>query len=459
MADQRITDLTEIYGDDLADGDLFEVVDVDDTSGPNAGAGGENKRITRAELVAGLATRYDWDGSATLNLSSNLNVRYVGLSGTLTTSRACHLPLANSVPAGSTITVADEAGSVTATNNMLVRPATGSSDTIEGYFNATGSPTPTAAQVQVVRTRIAYSSVTCISDGTSKWSIVNRKPAVDIQTFTANGTWQRPLGFSQARIILFGGGGGGASGRRGTTGATGGGGGGGAGGVTVVDVPLTDLPDATYTVTVGASAAGGAARTSTNNGANGTTGNVTWFSASDKYTAGGGGAGQGGTTSAGTGGTGGAGMIPGAAGGGGEGANGEQGGTQTNVLTSVPIIAPGGGGGGGYNSNGTTGFAGGTGGNTSGGVGTNSAGLAGGTAGATTPTAGGAGTAPTDISAGLIAGGSGGGGGGSANGATASAGGAGAAPGGGGGGGGGSNNANSGAGAAGARGAVVIICW
>lgn len=453
MADQRITDLTEIYGDDLADGDLFEVVDVSDTSGPNAGAGGENKRITRAELVAGLATRYDWDGAA--NITAAANVRYVGLTGTLSVTRSVRLPLASAVPAGAMFTVADESGSVTASFNLVVRPTSGSSDTIDGYYDAVGSPTPTAAEVQVVRIRAAYGSVSLVSDGTSKWSIVNRKPAVDIQTFTANGTWQRPLGFSQARIILFGGGGGGASGRRGTTGVTYGGGGGGAGGVTVVDVPLTDLPDASYTVTVGASAAGGAARTSTNNGANGTAGNVTWFSASDKYTAGGGGAGQGGTTSSANGGGGGAGMIPGAPGGSGDGIDGTAGGF--NI--AVPIIAPGGGGGGGWNSNGSIGSAGGGGGNTSGGVGTNSAGLAGGTAGTTTPTAGGAGAAPTDISAGLIAGGAGGGGGGSSNGATASAGGAGAAPGGGGGGGGGSNNANSGAGAAGARGAVVIICW
>jgi len=456
MADQRISDLEIITGAELATGDLFEVVDVNDTSGANAGGGGENKRITRAELVAGLASRHDWDGTATLNLSSYPNVRYVGLSGTLTTSRPCHLPLANSVPAGSTITVADEAGSVTATNQMLVRTATGSSDTIEGYFNAVGSPTPTAARVQVVRTRNAYSSVTVISDGISKWSIVNIKPAMDIQTFTANGTWQRPLGFTQARIILFGAGGGGGSGRRGTSGTTYGGGGGGSGGVTVVDVPLSDLPDASYTVTVGASAAGGTARTSTSNGANGTAGNTTWFSASNLWTAAGGGfGGGGGSAAAGSGGAGGAGMIPGAGGGSGDGGYGNAGAVGTYP---VPIIAPGAGGGGGFNSAGV-GFAGGDGGNSSGGVGTNSVGLAGGTAGTTTPSAGGAGTAPTTISAGLIAGGAGGGGGGTSNAATASAGGAGAAPGGGGGGGGGSNNANSGAGGAGGRGACIIICW
>jgi hypothetical protein len=458
MADQKITDLTEIYGDDLADGDLFEVVDVSDTSGPNAGAGGENKRITRAELVAGLATRYDWDGAANLQPTA-ANVRHVVLTGTLASSRNCRLPLANAVPAGAVFTFTDASGSITPSVLVFVRTSSGSSDTIDGFFDAAGSPTPTAAQVQIVRLRVPYSSVSLISDGTSKWSITNIKPAVDVQTFTANGTWQRPLGYSQARIILFGGGGGGASGRRGTSGATGGGGGGGAGGVTVVDVPLTDLPDATYTVTVGASAAGGAARTSTNNGANGTAGNVTWFSASNLWTAAGGGGGSAGTINGGGPGVGGAGMIPGAAGGTGDGSNGNQGGVQVGTVTSVPIIAPGGGGGGGWNSNGSTGFAGGTGGNTSGGVGTSSVGLAGGNAGTTTPTAGGAGTAPTTISAGFIGGGAGGGGGGSANGGTASAGGAGAAPGGGGGGGGGSNNANSGAGAAGARGACIIICW
>jgi hypothetical protein len=453
MADQKISDLTAIVGDDLADDDLFEVVDVDDTSGPNAGAGGENKRITRAELVAGLATRYDWDGAATLNAAAN--VRHVLLTGTLAAGRTLRLPLANAVPAGAVFTFTDASGSITPSFNVTIRVVSGSSDTIDGFFDAAGSPTPTAAEVQYLRLRAAYSSASLMSDGTSKWSITNRKPAVDVQTFTANGTWQRPLGFTQARIILFGGGGGGGSGRRGTTGVTYGGGGGGSGGVTVVDVPLSDLPDASYTVTVGASAAGGAARTSTNNGATGTAGNVTWFSASTLWTAAGGGGGGGGSSTTGaSGGAGGAGMIPGVGGGTGDGGYGNPGGGGF----SVPVIAPGAGGGGGWNS-GTAGFGGGAGGNSSGGVGTNSVGLAGGTGGATTPTAGAAGTAPTDISAGLIAGGAGGGGGGTSNSATASAGGAGAAPGGGGGGGGGSNNANSGAGAAGARGACIIICW
>lgn len=449
MADQRITDLTEIYGDELADGDLFEVVDVNDTSGPNAGAFGENKRITRAELVAGLATRQSWDGTGNTTFSDNS--RYLGLTTALAAGRTLRLPLASAVPAGSMLTFADEIGGITASFNVTIRVSAGSSDTIDGFFDATGSPTPTAAQVQLCRLRAAYSSVSLMSDGTSKWSIVNRKPAVDIQSFTANGTWQRPLGFSQARIILFGGGGGGGSGRRGTTGDTYGGGGGGAGGVTVVDVPLDDLPDATYTVTVGASAAGGAARTSTNNGLAGTAGNVTWFSASTLWTAAGGAAGSGGTTIAGDFGAGGAGTVIGA-----DGGSSTFAGSKGTSPTSV--ISPGGGGGGGLHSGGV-GTTGGAGGSTSGGVGTNSVGLAGGTAGTTGPGAGGAGTAPTTISAGLIAGGAGGGGGGTSNSATASAGGAGAAPGGGGGGGGGSNNANSGAGAAGARGACYIICW
>jgi hypothetical protein len=51
----QITDLSALTGADLADDDLFEVVDISDTT---MAASGTNKKITRAELAIGLgATR------------------------------------------------------------------------------------------------------------------------------------------------------------------------------------------------------------------------------------------------------------------------------------------------------------------------------------------------------------------------------------------------------------------
>lgn len=54
MADTKISAYTAITGANTATGDLFEIVDVSDTS---FGAGGTNKSITRDELKKGLAPR------------------------------------------------------------------------------------------------------------------------------------------------------------------------------------------------------------------------------------------------------------------------------------------------------------------------------------------------------------------------------------------------------------------
>jgi hypothetical protein len=461
MTDKKISELTALTGANLADGDLFTVVDVSDTTTDPAGAAGSNKKITRQELVAGLAGRSSWDGTGTYSMAAT--DRYVGQTGTLSAGRTFRLVRANAVPAGAQVTVADESGTCSQSLQLAIRcsAAVGAADTIDGYFDSTsnGGTTDTS---QFPRLKAPYSSVTLVSDGSSKWTVVSIKPAIDIQVFTANGTWLRPLGFSNARIILFGGGGGGGSGRRSAAGGNAyGGGGGQAGGVTVVDVPLADLPNASYTVTVGAAVNAVAGRTTNLDGLTGTNGNPTWFSAADKWTARGGEAGSGGLSTGGgnPGSARGNGMTVGAAGGTGDGSYGVQGGGSGGTYVGASVVAPGGGGGGGYHLAGTA-FAGGTGGNSSGGVGTDSAGVAGGTAGANTGAAGGSGTAITTISTNMIGGSAGGGGGGgAASGTAGGAGGAGAAPGGGGGGGAGGVNANSGAGGGGARGAAIIICW
>lgn len=80
--------------------------------------------------------------------------KYVAQTGTMSASRAFTLPAANSVSGGYAITIADESGTVSAINTIVVTRA--GSDTIEGgttHTLATG-----------------YSSVTLYSDGSSKWT-------------------------------------------------------------------------------------------------------------------------------------------------------------------------------------------------------------------------------------------------------------------------------------------------
>ncbi len=81
---------------------------------------------------------------------------YLGQIGTLTTARGATLPAAGSVPAGTLITIADESGTVTATNELYAVPS--GADTINGtgFFEITA----------------AYGSATFLSDGVSKWTVV-----------------------------------------------------------------------------------------------------------------------------------------------------------------------------------------------------------------------------------------------------------------------------------------------
>lgn len=54
MADAKITDLAALSSTDLADGDLFVVVDVSDTS---MAATGTNKKILLSSLLAAIQRR------------------------------------------------------------------------------------------------------------------------------------------------------------------------------------------------------------------------------------------------------------------------------------------------------------------------------------------------------------------------------------------------------------------
>jgi hypothetical protein len=113
----------------------------------------------------------------------------------------------------------------------------------------------------------------------------------NVQTFTAGGTWTKPTGVTNVRVIAIGGGGGGGSGRKGALASARTG---GAGGLRANYIDTT-FSASTVTVTIGTGGAGGASQTTNStNGNNGTAGNDTTFGA--YLTSYGGWAGTGGST-------------------------------------------------------------------------------------------------------------------------------------------------------------------
>jgi hypothetical protein len=268
---------------------------------------------------------------------------------------------------------------------------------------------------------------------------------VDVQTFTASGTYTKPAGVSTVQVEAIGGGGGGGGGARRASGTLSTGGSGGSGGAaTKVTLPAA-LVGATETVTVGTGGAGAAATTANDtNGAAGTGGGNSTFGT--KVRAGGGGGGGGGSStgastvgSTGTGthngGTGATSSATGAAGSTGNSGAAAGGGSGGGIATTPANTA----GGAGQGPSTTTGTTAGTAGTSGGGTGGNGS---------------------TSIAAGLPIGGPSGGGGGSSTTAAGGAGGNGAGYGSGGGGGGAAlNGQNGGAGGAGQPGIVVVTSW
>lgn len=96
-----------------------------------------------------------------VGVTVSAGVQYIGQTGTMSASRAVTLPAASSVPRGSCITVADESGSTTATNTLVLTRA--GSDAINGATTFT---------IGVVG---GYDWAKVCSDGTSKYTVVGFK--------------------------------------------------------------------------------------------------------------------------------------------------------------------------------------------------------------------------------------------------------------------------------------------
>ena len=335
------------------------------------------------------------------------------------------------------------------------------------YFTGTDTATVTditTAGREILSTASSGTNgqvLTSSGGGAPTWTTVSGGGgggAIDVQAYSADGTWTKPAGAQFVEVIAIGGGGGGGSGRLGAPASTrGGGAGGGGAGITRWMVPAAAL-GATVAVTVGQGGAGGAPQlTSGVNGNAGSPGTAATFGAHVYASGGFGGAGGAGTSAP----IGGAGasasIIPGGVGG-----NGGAGATGSPTVGASALGAAGGGGGGSVTS-GNTQQAG-----ANGGAGSpflaGASALAGGAGGATGGTAGAVGTS---TSSSQPFGGGGGGGGGANHAAAGSApggdGGDGGSFGAGGGGGGGGTTSTasgqSGEGGAGANGIVYVITY
>lgn len=307
--------------------------------------------------------------------------------------------------------------------------------------------------------------------------------SVDVQTFTADGTWTKPSGCTLVKVICIGNGGGGGGGCGGSAGVIRIGGTGGGGGAISERIFLASDLGATEAVTVIAGATGGPGGSSALGGPGQVVATPTTFGS--HLSAYGGGSGVGNTTNnltggggGGTAGSGGSGALTSSLGGapqtatnaaglGGQGSGNAVGqpgktsesggaaggGTQPTLAGKggTAQYGAGGGGAGGSISAANAGIAGGD-----GGAGNSYSVLGGGGGAGGTGSAGDAGTAGQAGTSVRL--GNGGGGGASNTAGTGGDGGAGGAPGGGGGGGGGGTTVG-GAGGAGASGEVRVYSW
>lgn len=131
--------------------------------------------------------------------------------------------------------------------------------------------------------------------------------SVDVQKFTAGGTWTKPAGAKLVRVIATGAGGGGGGGPKVATSTACSGGGGGGGADRILGTFDASALTSTVPVTIGAGGTAGAGASSTGAGTDGGAGGNTTFGS--YLTAYGGGGGSGGSAGAGSGGGGGGGVY------------------------------------------------------------------------------------------------------------------------------------------------------
>jgi hypothetical protein len=149
----------------------------------------------RIEIVGGRTTQ----GDAAYTITPG--DRTVVTNATLTAARTWTLPAANSVPAGTQVTVSDEANGITSTNTLAVSRA--GSDTIVAQGTTVNSITLSSAG----------DSITLISDGSSKWLIKALRKSPTVQRFTSgtSQTYTPATGVARIRVRMVGGGGGGGA--------------------------------------------------------------------------------------------------------------------------------------------------------------------------------------------------------------------------------------------------------
>lgn len=372
---------------------------------------------------------------------------------------------------GATVLVAD-----TQNNKITLGAGSGTAATllVLGSKSDAGDPACTSGGVY-------YNANSSQFRGCQNGTWRNLIGGVDVQDFTASGSWTKPSGVSAVMVLACGGGGAGGGGAGAAApGARQGGTGGGGGAYVEKILNAADL-SASVSVTVGAQVTGASGGANVS-GSNGNSGNPSSFGSYVAASGGGGGAGGPSTAANRSGGAGGGAAQLGGAGGaansaggdslsavttgglgwsggagiaGGNGTPGEMGGgagggTQSTLTVGSQggssVFGGGGGGGGGSVTAASPGTA--NSGNSGGGTGIYSVG--GGGLSGSPGTAGAAGSSAHC--------GAGGGGGNSNNAATGGAGGAGGVPGGAGGGGGGGTSTG-GAGGNGARGEVWVISW